>query len=88
MEMAAIIKRFEYLPLGSELIEQTDIAKEQYCGLDKVPRFDKNDLKIDKEELQKIKFILWNFYKHKSIKNHGIISFASKCDYLKVFHDK
>ena len=30
LEKAATIKRSEYLPLGSELKKQTDIAKKQY----------------------------------------------------------
>ena len=29
-------KGFEYSPLGSELTKQTDIAKKQYQGLDKI----------------------------------------------------
>ena len=36
LEKAATIKRFEYSPLGSELKKQTDIAKKQYQGLEKV----------------------------------------------------
>ena len=35
LEKAATTKTFEYLPLGKELKAQTDIAKEQYQGLDK-----------------------------------------------------
>ena len=35
LEKAAIIKRFEYSPLGSELKRQTDIAKKQYQELEK-----------------------------------------------------
>ena len=42
-EKAATIKRFEYSPLGSELEKQTDLAKKQYQGLDKVCEFDKDD---------------------------------------------
>ena len=35
LEKAATIKRFEYLPLGSELKLQTSIAEKQYKRLDK-----------------------------------------------------
>ena len=35
LEKAATVKRFEYSPLGSELKEDTDIAKKQYQELDK-----------------------------------------------------
>ena len=35
LEKAATIKRFEYLPLGSELKQQTSIAEKQYKRLNK-----------------------------------------------------
>ena len=40
LEKAAAMKRFEYLPLGKKLKEQTDIPKKQYQGLDKTYEFD------------------------------------------------
>ena len=43
LEKAATIRRFEYSPLGIELKKQTDIAKKQYEGLDKVYKFNKNN---------------------------------------------
>ena len=39
----AIIKRFEYWSLGSELKKQTYIIKKQYQGLYKVYEFDKEN---------------------------------------------
>ena len=39
---AATIKRFEYLPLGSELKKHNHIAVKQYQRLNKVYEFDKN----------------------------------------------
>ena len=41
LEKAALIKRFEYLPLGKDLKAQTDIAKKQYRKLDNKFEFDK-----------------------------------------------
>ena len=38
---AATIKKFEYLPIGSELKRQTDSAKKKYQVLHKVYEFDK-----------------------------------------------
>ena len=40
LEKYATIKRIEYSPLGSKFKTQTDIAKIQYQGLDKVYEFD------------------------------------------------
>ena len=34
LEKATVIKKFEYLPLGSELKNKIDIAKKEYKGLD------------------------------------------------------
>ena len=39
LEQGGAIKRLEYLPLGSELKKQRDIAKKHYHGLNKVHRF-------------------------------------------------
>ena len=53
LEKAATIRRFEYSPLGSELIRQTSIVEKQYQGLNKFYEFDKkegNYETIDKEE--------------------------------------
>ena len=49
LEKAAAMKRFEYLPLGKELKEQTDIPKKQYQGLDKTYEFDETISKDDKK---------------------------------------
>ena len=43
LEKAATIKKIKYLQLGSELEKQTDTAKKQYQGLDKVYKFDKEN---------------------------------------------
>ena len=40
LEKYATIKRIKYSPLGSKFKKQTDIAKKQYQGLDKVYEFD------------------------------------------------
>ena len=40
LEKAATLKKFEYFPLWKELKAQTDIAKKQYQGLDKIYEFD------------------------------------------------
>ena len=52
LEKAVAIKKFEYLPLGSELKKQTDIAKKQYQGSQKVYEFYKkgNDKTISKDD--------------------------------------
>ena len=52
LEKAAIITRFENLPLGSELKKQTDIVERQYHGLKKIYKFDKkqSDKTINKAE--------------------------------------
>ena len=50
-EKAAFIKRFEYLPLGSELKKQTDTATKQFQKLDKVYEFNKNE---DGEKVKKV----------------------------------
>ena len=52
LEKADIIKQFQYLPLVSKLKKETDIAKRQYQGLDKVYEFDekKGDETIDKDD--------------------------------------
>ena len=49
LEKLSIRKRLEFLPLGSELKKQTDIAKKQYHGLSKVHRFDNEDDEIIKK---------------------------------------
>ena len=40
------MKRFEYLPLGSELKKQTDIAEKQFKKLDTTYEFDRIEEKI------------------------------------------
>ena len=49
LQKAATIKKFEYSPLGSVLKRQTDNAKKQYQGLDKVYEFDGTKSKDDKK---------------------------------------
>ena len=49
LEKAAAMKWFEYLPLGKELKEQTDIPKKQYQGLDKTYESDETISKGDKK---------------------------------------
>ena len=50
LEKAAIIKRFEYSPLSSELKKQTDIAEKQNQGLDKIYEFIKKENDDDENE--------------------------------------
>ena len=97
---AATIKIFEYLLIGSELKKQTDFAKSQCQGLNKVYIFDKKtDLKKIQAKIKKLtkkdkkcfdinydKIFNWN--KHKNDKHYNIDSFSSKFDYLKEIHDK
>ena len=53
LEKAATIKRSEYLPLGSELKKQTDIAKKQYKRWDKTFSSNKNNKNVN-ESLFKV----------------------------------
>ena len=41
LEKAATMRRFEYFPLGKELIAQTEISKKQYQKLENNFKFDK-----------------------------------------------
>ena len=52
LEIAAALKRFEYLPLSKELKKQTSVAEKQYQDFDKVFNYDEKEepLKIKKEE--------------------------------------
>ena len=52
LEKVAIIKIFEYSPLGSQLKMQTDIAK-KYQRLDKVYEFDETINKNDRKPMLK-----------------------------------
>ena len=45
LEKAAALKRFKYLPLGSELKKQTSVAEKQYQQLDNTYEYDKIILK-------------------------------------------
>ena len=97
---AATIKMFEYLLIDSELKKQTDFAKSQCQGLNKVYIFDKKtDFKKIQTKIKKLtkkdkkcfdinydKIFNWN--KHKNDKHYNIDSFSSKFDYLKEIHDK
>ena len=56
LEKDATIKRFEHLPLVTELKMQTGIVKKQCQGLDKVFEFDKkeDDERINKKPVKNI----------------------------------
>ena len=78
LEKAATIKRFVYLPLGSELKKQSNIEKKQYQGLGKVYEFNKTESdetinKDDKEPALK---------KYKKFNN---LSLKSKYSFLAYF---
>ena len=52
LEIAAALKRFEYLPLSKELKKQTSVAEKQYQDFDKVINYDEIEepVKTEKEE--------------------------------------
>ena len=52
LEIAAALKRFEYLSLSKELKKQASVAEKQYQDFDKVFNYDEKEepLKIEKEE--------------------------------------
>ena len=85
LEKDATIKRFEHLPLVSELKKQTGIVKNQYQGLDKVFEFDKkkDDERINKKPVKKysksdlIYRSKFSFYKYCNIKRFNSLSFES-----------
>ena len=51
LERAAIMKRFEYSPLGGELKKQTDTAEKQYKILGNTYKFDR--IKKEKATIKK-----------------------------------
>ena len=53
LEKAATMKTFEYSPLGKELKVQTDIAKEQYQGLDKAFISNKDNKNVSESLIKK-----------------------------------
>ena len=55
LEKAAIMKRYEYSPLGKELKPQTDIAKKQYQGLDKDFISNKDNKDVNESSIKKEK---------------------------------
>ena len=55
LEKVATMKWFEYSPLGKELKAQTDIAKKQHQGLDKVFISNKDDKDINVSFIKKEK---------------------------------
>ena len=93
LEKAATIKRFEYLPLGKELKAQTEIAKKQYQGLDKIYEFDetinKNDKKTTLKKYSKSELMYdanHSFYKYYRDNNKfDNLSFKSNCSFLANF---
>ena len=55
LEKVVTIKRFEYLPLRSELRKQTSAAEKQYQKLDKVFRSNTRKEEINSKKLKKKK---------------------------------
>ena len=52
LEEAAAIKRFEYLPLRSELQKQTSVAEKQYQGLNKFFKSNEKEEPVTKKKSQ------------------------------------
>ena len=78
-EKAALLKRFEYSPLGIELKTQTDIAKKQYIKLDDTDEFDKI---IEKEKHSKSNLIYdanHSFYRFIMIEKDLIKFLSNQC---------
>ena len=81
LEKAAIIKRFEYSPLGNELKKKTDIAEKLCKWLDKikkkttVKKYNRSNLVYDSK---------YNFYKYTNIKNVNSLSLELKLSNFKL----
>ena len=102
LEKSTAIKRFENSPLVSELKKQTDIAEEQYQGLDKAFSSNKhnkneNESLIKKEDLDKtltkklyksnLIYSRTSFYVYGDDNKFGSLYFESKYSYLLIFHN-
>ena len=94
LEKVAILERFEYSPLGKELKAQTDIAKKQYQGLDKVFISNKDNKNMNEQLIKKEKKkynksnLIYNrlsFYSYSTDKKFDSLSFESKYSYLLIF---
>ena len=88
LEKAAIMKRFEFSPLGKELKGQTDIAKQQYQKLYDTYEFDKI-MKKEKQTLENYSILdliynnNYNFYKYcPATKKFDNLSLKSKPSFL------
>ena len=81
LEKAAIIKRFEYSPLGNELKKKTDIAEKLWKWLDKikkkttVKKYNRSNLVYDSK---------YNFYEYTNIKNVNSLSLELKLSNFKL----
>ena len=94
LEKIAGSKGFEYSPLGSELKKQTDIAKKQYQGLDKIFSSNKDSKhlneslikeqtvakKLSKKTCPKsnLIFSIFSFYSYSHNKKYDSLSFKPK----------
>ena len=96
LEKVAILERFEYSPLGKELKAQTDIAKKQYQGLDKVFISNKDNKNMNEQLIKKEKKkynksnLIYNrlsFYSYSTDKKFDSLSFESKYSYLLNFYE-
>ena len=97
LEKAATIKRFEYLPLSSELKKQTCIPEKKYQRLDKASEFDKKGDKTINKDGKKSTLQKYNksdlicdskhsFYKYHYINKCNNCSFESKYKDLISFY--
>ena len=82
LEKAATIKRFEYLPLGSELKQQTSIAEKQYKRLDNTYELDKIIKKeqptVNKYNRSNLVYCQYGFNGYYDIRDFNNLSLKSK----------
>ena len=92
LEKAAVIKRFEYSPLGKELKKQTSVSEKQYQKLDNLiesnEKEDKTKNKSSRAKSNLVNKNYFSFYKYCNIKEFAKCSIDSKQNDLKVFKNK
>ena len=92
LEKAAVIKIFEYSPLGKGLKKQTSIAEKRYQKLDNVFESNKKEVVIKIKRSGKKSNLVYSkyfsFYKYHNINEFVKFSLDSKLNDLKEFKDK
>ena len=97
LQKAAAIKRFEYLPSGSELNKQVSVVEKQYQGLNKLFKSDEKEEPVtNKKEKPTItgnsklmydsKYSFTDYYK--IFKKHCDVSFTTRYDRLLSFYHR